>query len=324
MPNRLPSHNVPISLIADVLNYMVVNPLYNIADLRNFTSKSEPYVRSSITICKLLEIINEDGIIDSFVNKLGITPNDEVKYKVIRKYIQEYEPFITFIQYNLNGNTLDEAARKVYVMYGFQGKDHLFLKGLFLTWGESTGIFTNIQNQIVLTEKINKRILDISEVNVNLDEDMAIRMYISDSLGVDVYSTMSSVEIDELVDAMKRCSKDARGAIECAGRAFEDFLRRRASFVNIDVTRKSGIGQVINALYNNKDSSGNMDNKIHSKQYAIGGAIGDIRNMAGHSLESRTMERWDLTNQTAENYVKLVLRTIRSIYIYTDNSRYSF
>lgn len=324
MPERLPSHCVPLPLIADVLNYIIVNPIYNIQDLRSFTDKSEPYIRSCLTICKLLKIINEDGELAPFVNELGKTPSNELKYKVIRKFIQEYEPFITFIQYHLNGSTLDDAARKVYVLYKFQGKDYLFLKGLFITWGETVGIFVNTEDKIILAETIRSEIVNIQTNDIDLDEDMAIRMYISDSLGADVFSDMSSIEIDELVDALKKYSHDARAAIECTGRAFEDFLRRTSSFLNIDVTRKSGIGQVINTLYNNKDSSGNMDNKIHSKQYAIGAAIGDIRNMAGHSLESRTMERWDLTSRTAKNYIKLVLATIRSIYIYTHDSRYTF
>ncbi len=48
---------------------------------------------------------------------------------------------------------------------------------------------------------------------------------------------------NSLVDAYKKCTTDARGAIECAGRAFEGFLRRIASTVGVDVSGKNGIGQ---------------------------------------------------------------------------------
>lgn len=90
------------------------------------------------------------------------------------------------------------------------------------------------------------------------------------------------------------------------------------------MTGKNGIGQVINALYNHKDNLGASDNKIHNKQSSIGAAIGDIRNMAGHSLEARTMERWDLTSHSAKMYIELTLSTIKSVNEYVQNSHHIF
>ena len=324
MSNRLPSHIIPLPLIADVLCYINCNSSLNIEDLKRFTGKSDAYIRSALAICNLLSIIDEDGNINQFANSLGRTPNDELKLDVMRKFIQEYEPFITFIQYNLNGTILEESARKVYVSYRFEGKDHNFLKKLFISWGKATGIFTITANAITLEERIRTQISAINTLNLSLDDDMAIRIYISDTLSAEIFSTLTSVEVEELVDAYKKCTSDARGAIECAGRAFEDFLRRIATLVGIDVSRRNGIAEVINALYNNRDASNVNNNKIHSKQQNIGAAIADIRNMAGHSMEARTMERWDLTTHSAKMYIELVLSTIRSINNYTQYSTYTF
>ncbi|MEA4963809.1 hypothetical protein [Lutispora sp.] len=324
MSTRFPSHNVPLLLIADVLCYINNYSSSNIEELRHFTNKSEAYIRSCLAICKLLSIIGEDGNVNSFANTLGRTPNDELKLNVMRKFIQEYEPFITFIQYHLNGTTLEESARKVYVSYRFEGKDHSFLKDLFISWGTTTGIFTHTANDIILEETIRTQLSEINTLNINLDDDMAIRIHIGNILSADIFSTLSSAEVEELVDAYIKCSIDARGAIECAGRAFEDFLRRTASIVGVDVSGKNGIGQVINALYNNRNASGVLKNKIHNKQLSIGAAIGDIRNMAGHSMEARTLERWDLTTHSAKMYIELVLSTMRSIHSYTQDSTYTF
>ncbi|MDD4402654.1 MAG: hypothetical protein PHI24_12425 [Desulfitobacteriaceae bacterium] len=324
MSTRLPSHNVPILLIADVLCYINNNSSSNIEELRRFTNKSEAYIRSCLAICKLLSIIGEDGNINSFAITLGRTPTDELKLRVIRKFIQEYEPFITFIQYHINGTTLEESARKVYVSYRFEGKNHNFLKDLFLSWGTTTGIFAYTTNGIILEEIIRTQLSEINTFNINLNDDMAIRIHIGNILSADIFSTLTSAEIEELVDAYKKCPTDARGAIECAGRAFEDFLRRTASIVGVDVSSKNGIGQVINALYNNRNASGDLENKIHNKQFSVGSAIGDIRNMAGHSMEARTLERWDLTTRSAKMYIELVLSTIRSIHSYTQDYIYTF
>ena len=94
--------------------------------------------------------------------------------------------------------------------------------------------------------------------------------------------------------------------------------------VGLNVSGKNGIGQVINALYNYRNSLGLLDNKLHSKQASIGAAIGDIRNMAGHSLEARTMERWDLTSHSAKMYIEFTLSTIKSIHEYVHHSYYIF
>lgn len=324
MSTKLPSHNVPLLLIADVLCYINNSSSINIVDLKRFTSKSDAYIRSSLAICKLLNIINEDGNIDTFANSLGRTPNDELKLYVMRKYIQEYEPFITFIKFHLNGTALEESARKVYVSYRFENKDHNFLKDLFMLWGTNTGIFSSTEDSITLEDTIRTQLSTINNLNINLADDMAIRIYISDILTAEIFSTFPSAEIEELVNAYKKCDTDARGAIECAGRAFEDFLRRIAPTVGIDVCRRNGISEVINALFNNRDASNLNHNKIHNKQLNIGIAIADIKNMAGHSLEARTMERWDLTAHSAKMYIELVLSTIRSIHSYTQSSTYIF
>lgn len=323
MSTRLPSHNVPLYLIVDVLCYINSNSSSDIEELKRFTSKSDAYIRSSLTICKLLGIIDEDGKVNSFANSIGRTPNNELKLNIMRKFIQEYEPFITFIQYHLNGATLEESARKVYVSYRLEGKDHNFLKDLFMSWGTTTGIFTNDAIGITLEETIRTQLSTINTLDINLADDMAIRIYISNTLTADIFSTLTSAEVEELVDAYKKCSTDARGAFECAGRAFEDFLRRIAPTAGIDVSRKSGISEVINALYNNRDASNVNHNIIHNKQQNIGVAIADIRNMAGHSREARTMERWDLTTHSAKMYIELVLSTIRSIHSYTKSSIYT-
>ena len=78
MGNKLPSHNVPLLLVADIICYINNNISYDIKKLQNFTSKSVAYVRSSLAICKLLNVIDEDENINQFADTLGKTPNEEI------------------------------------------------------------------------------------------------------------------------------------------------------------------------------------------------------------------------------------------------------
>lgn len=325
MMNKLPSHNVPIVLVADIICYINNYGSSDIGQLKSYSGKSEAYVRSCLVIGKLLHILDEDCLVmNSFVNELGKTPNDELKINIMRKFIQEFNPFLMFVQYHLSGEDLEQAARKVYTIYKFEGKDSLFLKELFISWGTATGIFEMTANGLALQETISSEMTQVTDVDFSLDNEMAIRMYIANILGENAFVTCDSAEIEEFVNAYKKREDDPRGAIECAGRAFEDFLRKIAINVSVDVSGKNGISQVINALYNHKDSSGVLDNKIHSKHMSIGTAIGDIRNMAGHSLEARTLERWRLTSHGAKMYIELVLSAIKSISEYVQYSNFVF
>lgn len=324
MAYSLPTHNIPIDLVIDIVTYINKKPNYILKDVSEYVGCNEMYTRSGINIAKLLGILDDERNVDAYINTIGTTPNESVKLDTMRKYIQEFEPFVTFIQFMLNDNSPADSARKVYTLYEFTGKDSTFLMNLFTSWGKTTGIFRVQRGNIEISEEVSTSLKKIEIIDLELNDDMAIRVYINQRLGDDVFPNMTPAEITELTDAFKKHETDPRGSIECAGRAFEDFLRRTAVVVGVDVTGKNGIGQIINTLYNNKDAAGTLQNKVHNKQYSIGNAIGDIRNMAGHSLEARTMERWDLVPKSSLMYVELVLSTIRSIYYYVKESRYTF
>jgi len=329
MSYKLPSHNVPLILVADIVVFISMCPNSTIEKICNFTGKSSSYVRSGLAIAKILGITiqQDDGLIEvtkECSSLLGRTPNIETKITVMRKYLQQWEPFILFIKFCLNDNSLNEASRKVYVLYDFQGKGPDFLKNLLLSWGTTTEIFSFDDNTLTLSKEINIKTKNISKDILSLDEDIAIRLEVANILGGESFSYLSHDEVYELIDAFKKQNKDPRGAIECAGRAFEDFLRRISIDVGIDASKAIGIGQVINRLYNNKNGKGLLDNKVHYKHYSIGSTIGDVRNMAGHSKESKTMERWKLTKNASQAYLFLVLSSIRSIYSYIKKDEYLF
>ena len=63
---------------------------------------------------------------------------------------------------------------------------------------------------------------------------------------------------------------------------------------------------------------------ILPKQYNISQAAGDIRNMAGHSKEAKSMERWEMSSAGANAYTQLVVTLIKSLYYYVLQSRYVF
>lgn len=321
MNTSLPSHKVPLTLVADIITFISEKPKAKNEDIMEYTGRSKSYVNSGLKIAKMLDIIDENIITGYSVDKdaknaLGITPNNDMKINVMRRYIQNYEPFIIFVKLCINGNSISDSARKIYTLYDFEGKDYIMLQDLFLAWGTTTNIFTINSNKIILSKEINTELNKTELPFLSLDSDMAIRLYIINRLGEEISATMDPVDINELTDAFKKYTNDPRDAIACAGRAFENYLRRIANNLHIDVAKLNGITQIINIIYSNK--------KIHNKQNSIGSAIGTIRNMSGHGVDPKELEPWTLKSESALAYIEIVLSTISSINIYLDNNTLKF
>lgn len=323
---KLPSSNVPLLVVADIIVYLGMNENATLNQICSFVGRSTSYIRSGIDVARVLGAIQAKGnsfVVNSDIKSyLGSTPSDETKIAVMRKLIQEWEPFILFIRYCLNGASTNEAARKIYVIYQFLGKDYKFLETLMISWGNLTKLITFSNDTVGLASELEESV-GCGET-VDLSDDLTIRLDIVERIGTKTFAFLQHDEVEELVEATKKSLVDSRSAIECAGRAFEDFLRRIAAKVLVDVSRANGIGQVVNLLYNFRSCNGVLENKIHSKHYSIGSALGDIRNMAGHGKEAKTMERWELTSFSAKSYVEMVLAIMQSIYVYIDNGEYIF
>lgn len=322
MDTALPSHKVPLTIVADIITFIAEKPTSKLEDIMLYTNKSKSYITSGLRIAKMLEIITDDEQDTKYVvkkeamNALGKTPSVEIKINIMRKYIQQYEPFISFVQFCMNDNTVTEAAQKVFALYNFKGKNFEMLRDLFTSWGNTTEIFSIESDKIVLDSIIDAEFKRIESPYLALDNDMAIRLYIGNRLGTDLSALMDPVDIDELTNALKKYHKESREAIGCAGRAFENYLRRIAINVGVDVSTKNGITQIIEFVKSNK--------KIHSKHNSIGGSIGAIRNMSGHGVDPKELEPWELTPQSALAFIELVISTIRSLYMFINRNILTF
>lgn len=320
----LPSHNIPLTLAAEVLSYLQSKPTASNSDLVRYTEKSISYISSCRMILELLDLPMEKNNKDTQKFELELISDNKQKRIFMRKAVQEFEPFITFISYCKNGNTIEDAARKVFVFFNFKNKSARFLESMFIKWGKDLDIFVIKHHNIDINSNIEIQIDAINNINGDdLNNEISIRIYISNMISPDTYGFLSKIEVKELVDSFLKEKTDPRNAVECAGRAFEDFLRRISNLSKVDVSKKNGISQVSNALYNNKDSSGKINSIIHTKQEKISLSIGAIRNMAGHSLEAKTMERWELSTISAHSFINLVLISIKSIYNYVIKNTFS-
>ncbi len=322
---NLPSHNVSISLIMDSVERCSVQKA-SLAELVSYTGKSEAYVKSAITAASVLGmlLVSDDLYYCSSEchNDLDDISTDELRIQVFRKWLQKWEPYMLFIKYLSYEDSCADAVRKISSFYNFNIKQKA-IETLFSNWGKGSGILDS-NGKVVSAPVAFFNTRDIKQMKEEVNSDFNIRLYLVSALTEKVYKWLNIDEIDELVTSILKYKNEPRIAIECAGRAYEDFLRRICSEVNLDAQKKNGISQVANHLYSSRDDLGNNISFIHSKQYNISQGIGDIRNMAGHSKEAKTMERWELSEVGALSLILLVIANMKSVYYYVLDGDYKY
>lgn len=322
---QLPSHNVSVNLIMEV----VLRCSHGVADiqaLESYTGKTGSYLKSAIVSALTLGMIEyNDGTYSTFKECsefLTAAPTEEMKLFTFRKWLQKWEPFTLFFKYLISGDLPEVSARKITSFFSMN-KSPKAISQLFMLWAKSAGIITSEGNIIDIDYKLDEKEIK-KNMTDNMLNDVQSRLYLINVLGDDVFNWLKHEEIEELIAALLKYKNDSRSAIECAGRAYEDVLRRISIHEGINVSKLNGITQVSNQLYNNKDAMGKLNNRIHSKHFNISQAIGDIRNMAGHSKEARTMERWELSSTGAFGMILTTIASIRSLYQFIMGRKCSF
>ncbi|MEG2013712.1 MAG: hypothetical protein RR063_11005 [Anaerovoracaceae bacterium] len=322
---EFPSMTISIPFLMDVVCRCINGAQIN--NLIHYTGKSKTYVKGALTAAITLGMVITEDQENYSANKecssiLTSMPTEEIKTEVFRIWLQQFDPFILFLRYMAAGDSSTVAAKKMYSFYAFNRPVDNIEKVL-VSWGKSVGILDN-NNQICIADFNPTPIVNSKKLQTDSEYDGAIRLYIVEALSSEVYAWLEHAEIEEIVASYKKRLTDPRSAIECAGRAFEDVLRRISVMKNLDAKKQNGISQVANFLYSHRDSSGNISSSILPKQYNISQAIGDIRNMAGHSKEAKTLERWEITDSGALALTQLTLTMIRSLYYYTKKGTYAF
>lgn len=315
---KLPLSSVSISLIMDV----VVRCSHSGSDIESlitYTGKTKQYVKSAIDTAILLQMLkmNPDGsysAIKECAEILTSHPSEKLKVYTFRKWLQMWHPFILFLKYLKHGDTAEIAARKLCSLFSLN-RDSKTIAKLLFNWSKNCELI-NSKGEVLFdnSDLQDHQLLNLSE----LLDDVKAKMYIVDILGDDIFSWLKTDEIEELENAILRYKQDPRNAIACAGRAYEDVLKRISiEIIGIDsknIAKMSGISQLANNLHSLSS--------IHPKQQHISMAIGSIRNMASHGKDSSSMEKWELSPTAAICNVLMTLVSIKSMFHYVKSKKY--
>ncbi|MGB2923693.1 MAG: hypothetical protein WBB82_00150 [Limnothrix sp.] len=301
-------------------------------DLATYADKGKRYVKSAIDSAILLGLIEELSENTYYVSKdcssfLTENPSDELESIAFRKFLQEWQPFTIFFGYLHDGDSVEKAAKKLTSFYDFN-KDASFIAKLLSNWSKSCGIL-DAKNKLLVEKHFPEYTLVTEETVNNIQNDASLRIYLSDFFGDELFSWLNSLEIQELINAFACYKKNPRDSISASGRAYEDVLRRLAlEHPVVDskkVAKKNGITQLTEGILSPyRDDEGKQHYLIHAKQTPISKALGSIRNMAGHGMDPKTLENWDISIEGALSSISLTVVSIKSLYFYVKNTRQVF
>jgi len=271
---------------------------------------SEEYARKALDSATQLGMLTKTDQKYYPTNDISDFPraSKEQKPFLFRKFLQRFDPFILFASLLGRGNLLDQAARKVGVIYSVEAGPES-IRFTLSNWGEYAQIIEAKKGKIVL--KIETPILSaeyIRELLEAMEHDIKARMYIATKLGDNVFGYMRQDEIDFLVKSIRTHQKSPRNSIDDAGRAFEDFLRRVLLDKEKDASDCKGITELAERMKGEK--------LVDQKQLEICRAIGSIRVAAAHSLDRLSNEAWTINPDAAIETILLTITMIRSVHVY--------
>lgn len=325
---QLPSHKIPLLKVSEIIELLYYKNNADISEISKYANIGTSYTRAGIKVGILLNIIQGntkdsyklDLDVENYISKSSDKNN---RLNMMKHYLQKWKPFISFMNFSLQGYSPKEAISKVNVLYELNCGNIELLLQLLIALGKELEIFEFSSDKIQLVPKLEAEYENANEIIV-LEDNIATRLYIINNLGQAIFNFLQDDEIKLLIESYSKIQTNPNDSIHTTGKVVEDFLRAISKNTDVNVKDKNGINQLVNALYNYRNSIGAQENKIHSKQYNIGVAISDIRNMCGHDKEAKTERAWNVSKLAAISFFNLSLCTIRSIYLYVFENKYEF
>lgn len=273
--------------------------------------------RASIMALQLGFIKQNKKIFETLDSNDLIKANGEQKPIIFRKQLQKFEPFILFITLISKGNNIEDAVRKVRVIYSITTNEK-DIRFAFLNWGAYSQLlgYNEVNNSVTLNFPTDDLSMEyLKSLVKSLESDIKTRIYLAEKLTEIPFGFLQPEEIEFFVKALQLHEKDPRHAIDDAGRAFEDYLRRLATDKGYDVSGKSGISEIAQVI------GGQTSKLIHTKHLHICNCLGAIRVAAAHSKDKSTLEIWKISPDLAIEIILLMISTVRSIHYFVKNNQ---
>lgn len=296
---KVPNHKVSIETLYETIKCLNLgfSSDNDLAKTASYVGVSVSCIKDSIKTLQMLEIVNDSYELN--VNTKKIIEKYQTKtnaVELLKEILLGWKPFVLFLSYRKQGYSDINCIAKINFFYEIDKKD--LLLSIINKWIKELNIVTEVNDTCNAQDY---QLLDIQYSN---------NIYLCELLSDDVYNFIDDDVKNNLLNALSSFNIPEK-SISDTGKAYEDFLRLIDKSKNSTLSSANGISQLANDL--------KSKNIIHQKLNKLSEAIGDIRNMVGHSKEKDTQMSWKLTRNGAIVYLHFVANTLSSIYSFVFN-----
>lgn len=309
-------------LVADVAKTIASSPrpLSQSEVVKCFEGQYTPeYISRAILAglqIKILSQTAEKGYVASEESRDDLKRANRKELSVpFRKHLQDFSPFLLYIDFVSKGYPSIEAARKTGGIFSISAapeKINTTLRGWgtysgLVSYNRQTGNITiNIETEKLLTQYV-KKLLDA------LEAELRAKVFAIDMLGSNVfaYFDQKGLSLNDFATALRNYEADPKPSAGRALETFEAFVYAIADDKGIPVQKPKTLSEWCDGLRAKREIPSNQLLLCH-------GLIG-ARNMTHHNPDAETGQPWIISRQAALTFILLSIVAIRSVYMYVDN-----
>jgi hypothetical protein len=307
-------HTTAESIIAVIDAVLTRDGDCDINYLAQFMDAPVPTVQNALGMAKELSLVdNVPGNLNLYQSQKPfatylITAKDFQKAAVFRLVLENYEPYCFFKERLIITEHPNPSAEQVKVKYGLtphrdQIRETFISLGTFAQSliSEGGGLFkvADYDPQDAACIKI--------VANVAVEREKAL-LHIRKRLEAPTADWINEQEVlNKLVIAYQlldtNIENDSTSPVVHAGNAVESFLTQLGGHLGVNLNNAPGINAKVDTLGNN----------LSRKHKNMLKYLGHIRNAADHGIDPDINQSWEISKETATEYVHVSVSTIKSI-----------
>lgn len=154
---QLPSHKIPLLKVSEIIELLYYKKDASIDEISKYANIGTSYARAGIKIAMLINIIQENKknvykLNPEVENYISKSNNKDNRLNMMKHYLQKWKPFISFINFSLQGYSPKESISKVNILYELNCSNNEFLLQLFIAWGKELEFFEFSSDKIQLEQ----------------------------------------------------------------------------------------------------------------------------------------------------------------------------
>jgi hypothetical protein len=297
--------------IVSAVDYVMMEPKADAAACAQFADISTNHATNALAAAELLGFIKAKSgggfSPQGWTTELFAGGSIDQKRQIFRMHLERFEPFAYVRLRMLQGFDVLQACREAKDRFDLTPAPAV-IRDAFTGWGVFARSFVGDPPSPDTSSGIDSPLAAV--IDPILDAGATAQEFVSDALTPALYVALDQGVRDKLLLGVMRFlnREEARSVGQPLGIAFEDFLRGIAEQHSVDVSTKTGIGQVGDELRSHS--------KVTRRHLGLIQAIGSIRIAVEHGIDSDEGAAWQITAQGQRLLISAIMLAVKSISAY--------